>query len=174
MSRKATSATGVRDSSKRTARIVALGGASMLPPTLALPSNLWISLLPLPTWLDLSVVLGESSAKTTSAKLTTEQPPSQSLPALPLHRLLGSLRATTFRYRVQRRMSGRSWRSLGRDAREGLLNIRCAGRIHGCLRASWGTPGGCCGNLRGDDGHSGDANKAYRRVRTRVEESVDA
>lgn len=33
------------------------------------------------------------------------------------------------------------------------MNIRCAGRVHDCPRASWGTPSGCCRSLRHEIGH---------------------
>lgn len=58
----------------------------MLPLTPTLPPTLLIGLLP-PTWLNLSSILGASSAKT-----TMEQTPSQALPTSPIHRLHSKVR----------------------------------------------------------------------------------
>ena len=62
---------------------------------------------------------------------------------------------------------------LARDGRERASNTRYTGRIHGCPRASWVTPGGYCRSSKHNIGHSRDLSRTDRHVQARVQEVLD-
>jgi len=109
-----------------------------LPPNLSIARSLQVPLFP-------SIHVGGSLAKT-----ITEQQRSQALQAPSLRHFPGNPRPEL---QHLNRTNGSSERSLGRDGWERAMNTRCAGRIPGCPRASWGTLSDCYGSLRPDINH---------------------
>lgn len=68
----------------------------------------------------------------------------------------------------RKRRSGRSDRLSASDGREMAMNTGCAGGIHGCPGANWGTPNGCCVNSRHDI--SRGLNRGDWHLRTRLDD----
>ncbi len=44
------------------------------------------------------------------------------------------------------------------------MSTKCAGEVHGCPGATWGTANGCCGSLRDKAEHSVDGKGSDRQV----------